>query len=235
MKEQGTIPQLEYKKSNKKEIVWSIICIAIYILIKDTSLLRVLFSTKGSITRVLLISFASDLIILCIAIFALKDIVKRDIKIFKDNAKVYLKYLLPRFLKFLLVYFIVSTVCSNLLLNGQQSENQEIVNVLPIWYLITNAVIIGPILEEFVYRGILRRFISNKKFFIIFSAIIFGISHIIFEENFVNAIVNMIPYSVIGGFFAYIYVSTENLTNNILCHMVYNSIGVLFMIMAGNG
>lgn len=62
-------------------------------------------------------------------------------------------------------------------------------------------------MEELIYRGILRRFINNKIFFIILSAIIFGISHVLFEENFVNAIVNMIPYSVMGAFFAYIYVS----------------------------
>ena len=235
MKKQKAIPQLEYKKSSKKEIIWSIICFAIYIVIKDTSLLRLLFSTNRSITSALLISFVSDLIILGIAIFALKDIVKRDLKIFKENSKVYLKYLLPRFLKFLLIYIIVSAVCTKLLSNGQQSENQEVVNVLPIWYLISNAVIIGPILEEFIYRGIPRRFISNKIFFIIFSAIIFGISHVLFEDNFVNAIVNMIPYSVMGGFFAYIYASTENLTNSMLCHIVYNSIVVFFMIIAGNG
>ncbi len=233
MKKQVIIPQLEYKKSNKKEIIWSIICVVIYIVIKDTNLLSLLFPSKGSITGVLLISFASDLIILGIAIFDFKDIIKRDLKIFKENSKTYLKYLFPRFLKFLLIYFIVSAVCTNLLSNGQKSENQQIVDVLPIWYLISNAVIMGPILEEFIYRGIPRRFIKNKIIFIIFSAIIFGISHVFIEENFVNALVNMIPYSVMGGFFAYIYASTENITNNILCHIVYNSIGAFFIIIAG--
>ena len=235
MKKQEAIPKLEYQKSNKKEIIWGIICIAIYIIIKDTSLLRLLFPARGSITKALLISFASDLIILCIAIYALRDIIKRDLKVFKENSKVYIKYLLPNFLKFLLVYFIISAVCTILISSGQQSENQEIVNVLPIWYLISNAVIIGPIMEELIYRGILRRFINNKIIFIMLSAIIFGISHVLIEENFVNAIVNMIPYSVMGGFFAYIYASTENLTNSMLCHIVYNSIGVFFMIIAGNG
>jgi len=235
MKKQIAIPQLEYKKSNKKEIIWSIICIATYIVISDTPLLRLLFPTNGSITRGLLISIVSELIILGVAIIALKDIIKRDLKIFKDNIKAYLKYLLPRFLKFLLIYFIVSVVCTKLLSNGQKSENQEIVELLPIWYIISLVVIIGPILEEFIYRGIPRRFINNKIIFIIFSAIIFGISHVLFEENFVNAIVHMIPYSVMGGFFAYMYASTENITTSMLCHIVYNSIGAFFIIMAGNG
>lgn len=235
MNKQESIPQLEYKKSNKKEIIWSIICIVTYIVIKDTPLLRLLFPPNDSITFGLLVSLTSDLLVLGIAIYGFKDILRRDLKIFKENAKEYLKYLLPRFIKFLVIYIIVSAICTMKLGNGQKSENQQVLDILPIWFLIIDAVIVGPILEEFIYRGILRRFLSNKMFFVLISAIVFGIAHVFFEDNLGTAIINMIPYSVMGGFFAYIYASTENITNNMLCHITYNAIGVFLMILTGNG
>ena len=232
MNKTKSIPQLEYKKSNKKEIIWCIICLVAYIVIKHTPILRLLFPTNNSVTISLFISLIPDLVILCMAFFIFKDILKRDLKVFKENSKQYIKYLCPRFIIFIVIYIIVSAICTMLLANGQKSENQEILELLPIWFLIADGAIIGPILEEFIFRGIFRRFLSNKIVFILFSAIIFGIVHVVFEENLKTAIIQMVPYSVMGGFFAYIYASTDNLTTNMLCHITYNALCVFFGIIS---
>lgn len=229
-----TIPQLKYEKSNKKEIIWSMVCVIIYILIKDTALLSKLFSNIESLKVALFIDLFFDLAILGITILVFKDRIKRDLKLFKENAKAYLKYIFPKFLLYLLLYFIISIICMKMLPESQKSVNQQTSEFLPTWYLILGVVIIGPILEELIYRIIPRRFISNKVIFIVISAIIFGIAHVTREESIYNAFIHMIPYSVMGGFFAYIYASTDNLTNNTLCHMFHNMIVVFFMLMASN-
>lgn len=81
---------------------------------------------------------------------------------------------------------------------------------------ILRATIIGPIVEELIFRGIgLKSFKKNdnKLEAIIFTAVTFGLMH----QNLVQAI-----SGIIGGFI-YGYVAIEfGILYSIICHMLYN-------------
>ena len=48
-------------------------------------------------------------------------------------------------------------------LNGNmQSANQEALNGLPLWFMIPVACIWAPVVEEAIFRGVIRRFIPNN-------------------------------------------------------------------------
>lgn len=98
--------------------------------------------------------------------------------------------------------------------------SEQVPHVLTISTFI-NAVIIGPILEELFFRGILlnrlKRFSVNKR--LIISSIIFGMVHL--EWALVIAI--------IGYFLGYVYLKTRSLVTPIILHSAINLF--VFLVM----
>lgn len=83
-------------------------------------------------------------------------------------------------------------------------------------------VIVAPILEEIVLRGyFMNTFFPNSKYYldVILSALIFGISHLVF---FHRDPISLIIYSIGGLFFALVYRWKKNLKITILCHSFFN-------------
>ena len=83
-------------------------------------------------------------------------------------------------------------------------------------------VVVAPILEEIVLRGyFMNTFFPNSKYYldVILSALIFGISHLVFSHR---DPISLIIYSLGGLFFALVYRWTKNLKITILCHSFFN-------------
>jgi len=83
-------------------------------------------------------------------------------------------------------------------------------------------VVVGPILEELIHRGyFMNTFFPNSKYYldVILSALIFGISHLVFSHR---DSISLIIYSLGGLFFALVYRWTKNLKITILCHSFFN-------------
>lgn len=91
-------------------------------------------------------------------------------------------------------------------------------------------VILGPIYEELVYRGILinilRKFM-NINLVIILTSLLFGVGH----QN-----ITQTTYAFVGGLvFGLIYVYTDNLIYSILAHSINNLLGgFLFKLFKPN-
>ena len=84
------------------------------------------------------------------------------------------------------------------------------------------AVIIGPILEETLDRGyFMNTFFPQSKYYldVIFSALIFGFSHLILSHR---DPISLLYFSFFGFFFALVYRYTSNLRLTILCHCLFN-------------
>lgn len=100
---------------------------------------------------------------------------------------------------------------------------------MPQWFVIPAAVLWAPIVEELIFRGSLRRFIKNEKLFMVISAVIFGLMHTMVEATLINVFVMAIPYMILGSFFAYVYVKTDNICNSILAHAFQNAVGMFLV------
>ena len=84
------------------------------------------------------------------------------------------------------------------------------------------AVFIGPILEETLDRGyFMNTFFPQSKYYldVIFSALIFGFSHLILSHR---DPISLLYFSFFGFFFALVYRYTSNLRLTILCHCLFN-------------
>lgn len=223
--EKKKLPEVNYEKPNKKEIILSIVLLVAYF---SQFALDIIPLDNLSQTAAILLTIAIYIVLLVIALFTFKERLKRDIKLFKENYKAYSQYILPR-LGIMYVIFIVCNLICVLISRKATSENQAALESMPKWFIIPAAVLWAPIVEELVFRGSFRRFIKNDYLFIAVSAIIFGLMHTISEANILNVFIMAIPYSILGGFFAYIYDKTDNLCNNILLHAFHNALGMLLM------
>lgn len=149
---------------------------------------------------------------------------KRDFVVFKNNFKLYLGNMLPRFGLVTIVYLISSI--SVLLLVGNIPNNQATLLSLPLYLTAFLAIVIGPLTEELMLRGFIRKFIKNDILFVILSSLIFGGLHVLSADS-IQQVLFIIPYSVLGFAFSLNYVKTKNIASNIVLHSAWNTIAVI--------
>lgn len=111
------------------------------------------------------------------------------------------------------------------------SENtQQIIKIIqasPIVILVSS--IIGPILEEVVFRKIIFGSLYTRfNFFLsgLISAVIFGVAHFELEH--------IILYSAMGFTFAFLYVKTKRILVPIFAHVAMNTIVAVLQLNQGN-
>lgn len=87
-------------------------------------------------------------------------------------------------------------------------------------------VVLVPITEELLYRGVFTSFFFKSQPFwqVAMSGVIFGLMHS--STNFISTLV----YVTMGWILAYVYVHTRNLSNSLTLHILNNApfIAVLF-------
>lgn len=221
------IPKLEKLNLSVKDITLAILLLFIYFsqLFWSPMLPQELTNNQR-----LIISASFDFILAIICFFVFYKRLKRDFKALKDNFKVYLGYILPR-LGIMYIIFVVASLLSMLITKEAVSQNQATLEALPLYYTMPLAIIWAPFVEEILFRGCFRRFFKNNIVFIIISGLVFGLLHTVNEANIVLALIHALPYSVLGGFFAYIYTKTDNISSNMLCHFFQNTIAMILSLL----
>ena len=145
---------------------------------------------------------------------------KRDLPVFVKNCRIYAKFFFPKFLCFLPLYFAVSIAVA--LVSGTEAANQQAIGKLPPGMLFVFSVFVAPLQEEVLYRGFLRRIISDDIFYILVSGLIFGLAHVLLPEQTLPQLLYIIAYSFIGSFLAWLYVKTDNICVPVMGHGCYN-------------
>lgn len=116
------------------------------------------------------------------------------------------------------VGFSILHINSLLGLNDLLPSPQPSAASLPWWFFIF-PMIIAPIIEEVLYRGIiLQGFLTRYSPVraIIFSSLLFGIWHL--------SIPQMIIGTILGIFLSWIFIRTKSLTIAIICHSIANAL-----------
>lgn len=219
------MPEMERIKPSIKDIILGITLVLLYF----SSLLWAEYLPDSRIVR-FIASITNDLAILIFGIIIFFKELKTALKAFKNSFSAYAKYILSRVGIMFVVVIALNVIAMTICKQGN-SVNQQTIESLPKWYSIPMAVIWAPIVEELIFRGVLRRLIKNNTLFIIVSAIVFGLLHTVSEATIFNMIIMGIPYAFIGAFLAHIYTKTNNIASNISAHAVYNFIGAMLTLM----
>ena len=217
--ENKKIPSIEYERLTKSAVVGSIICLLAYFS-------HMFLPLNKSI--ILTIFFYITNFIICLYIF--RNEIFSGFKLLEENFSTYIKYILPK-LGIMYIIYIVLTLIVVFVLRQGISLNQQEVEKLPFYVSLPLAVIWAPIVEETLFRGCLRKLIKSDLLFIILSGFIFGLLHTNGEDSIVSAFTLMIPYSILGGGFAYIYTKTNNIATNMMCHSVHNFTTIIIQLL----
>ena len=196
------------------------------------ALLKINFNNMPKIMKVL-ISFASDLLLLILLLFIYRKTIKKDLhNYFNKNIK---EHLLLSFKTWLMGFgiMIVSNIIITLLTNGQLSQNEEsvreLIDMYP-FYMLFQLMIYAPITEEIIFRKSIKDIFHNKVLYIIVSGLIFGGLHVITSLENPLGFLYLIPYCSLGCIFAYLYQKTDNIFSTITAHSFHNTLALLIYL-----
>ncbi len=124
----------------------------------------------------------------------------------------------------LLAFGVIYAYFSNLLFVGGDIKNDLLFfRDSPLAFLVAlQPFIIGPILEELVYRGVLMTsFFENSKFYLdcLLSAVMFSVAHLCSYGLSLEVFKN---YAFIGLILAILFRKTRSIYPSILVHMAWN-------------
>jgi len=130
-------------------------------------------------------------------------------------------FLVSRF--FIFVGSTVSTWLTNgfyALLGYELTDTTtELISNTPIWLILLVVVVIGPIVEELIYRKLMidRLAAFGDVPAILFTAVLFGIGH--------GNLFQFAYAALLGAVFGYLYTSTGKLRYSVILHMLTNFLG----------
>lgn len=222
-KERRELPEIELKEYTNKYIclIAFIICLGI-----------LLFGSKIITKFWMLIVFYVVILSLMIGVFY-KQLI-HDFKIFKSYFKEYFVLILKTWGK-ALVLIMITTIIIQIITHTTQANNQIALqnsfNSKPVFIAIL-AMFYAPIAEELMFRGVFRKFIKNKKLFVIVSGVVFGLMHVIDDSKTLAEFSYVFVYSILGIYLAGIYARTNNLCTNIFMHFMQNTLSIIVMILS---
>lgn len=165
-------------------------------------------------------------------IFLMKKLESEKLEKHSLNPKAFISYITIA-LTLMWIGNIIGLIITSLIGFVTQTEVinpiHELINSSDIWINLMLISIIGPIFEEFFFRKLLidRTIKYGARLSIILSALMFGLFHGNLNQFFYA--------TLIGGFFAYVYIKTGNLIYPILLHIIINFIGsVVSLFVVGS-
>ena len=226
---------------NKKLVTNILKAILIFIVFLFNSYIKrsicLLFNIKikgMSTSTNLILTFVVYLIIIGLSILLYGKEFKTEWKNFKSklgkNLDTALKCYGIGFLGMIIFNIIINYV---LRLGQSQNENavQAIIKETP-FLMIIYAGIIGPIVEELVFRKSLKNVFKNKWVFVIISGVLFGLLHVIgFELKTPLELLYILPYGSLGAMFAYMDYEIDSTFPSIIMHMLHNTVLVILSVV----
>lgn len=174
-----------------------------------------------------------EVILLGIIMFIYRKTFISNLKDFIKNFKTYIdKYIKYWFL--MLGLMIISNLIITQFTSSEIANNQEVIidslKSYPIYTFIVT-VFIAPFVEEFVFRLSFRKIFNHTNIlFIIFSGFVFGLMHVLGDLSNIYDLLFIIPYSIPGFIFAYLYCKVENICLPISIHFLHNSVMMILQI-----
>jgi len=181
----------------------------------------------GFLSPVIFYLYGNISVVLLLLYYALN--LKNKFVLNKKDIKITLKY----FVAFLPVIFIMSFLCKIMLF---EYEEQKLVveikknfnnNLFFNFFLI---IIVAPIIEEIVFRGLFYKTLKNFIPFVqasIISSLIFAIIH----EN----ILSLTILFLLSLYLTWIYERTNSILYPILTHSIFNFLNLLLIYIGSNG
>ncbi|MDR2822863.1 MAG: CPBP family intramembrane metalloprotease [Acholeplasmatales bacterium] len=115
---------------------------------------------------------------------------------------------------------------------NQNAIEEMLSNPVSLLLLIPAVCIVGPLVEELIFRKAIFGLINNFVVALIISSLFFGILHITSEETILLMLVEGISYVTMGFVFGYLYKKNNyNIITVWLIHALYNTVSVILSLL----
>ena len=168
------------------------------------------------------------ILIVIMALLLFLPELKRDVPMFCEYFSTYCRFFFPKFGLFFVLYYAVALALT--IITQTPAANQELLDQISLPILAFSALIYAPVVEEVIYRGFLRRLITNGNTFIIISALIFGTIHMLHPGQTMMQYLYIIEYVMLGGFLAWLYVKSNNICLAMMGHFFLNLVAFIPML-----
>lgn len=116
--------------------------------------------------------------------------------------------------------------------NQANIESMISPNNLYSYLLVIPIVIIGPLVEELIFRKCIFNIIPNKILALIVSCLVFGLLHTIsYDYDLISLIIITLPYFFAGVAFSYCYIKTDNVICSYLLHAFLNLLSFILILL----
>lgn len=126
-----------------------------------------------------------------------------------------------------LLIMVTSNLILTYLFKSEGANNElllrELIKPYPI-IMGLNICLIGPFIEEIVFRKSFKNAFPNPFIFVSLSFLVFGSLHVTsYATNLIDYLY-IIPYGTLGGVFAYMYLKTNSIFTSMTFHMIHNTL-----------
>lgn len=224
-KKRENLPKVKGKEVNLKEFIKQVLVIALFIIIMFV-LPNFKFFSKVP-------TYMVYIFLLLLVFLANYKYIKEDFNLFMQNKRVYLKFIVRRYL-YMLGIMIVVAIPVVLLNKGATSSNQQMLNgmfkKMPIGMLLLSTIY-APFAEENIFRLSLSKLFKNKILFIIVSGLLFGTLHMIDKFTSFYDLLYIIQYSALGICLAKAYSDSKNIFVSIGMHFIQNFLAAILVLL----
>ncbi|HEY3574040.1 MAG TPA: CPBP family intramembrane glutamic endopeptidase [Arthrobacter sp.] len=166
-----------------------------------------------------------------LALYAARGVVARDLKVLATRPWFTLVMVPLAVVAMMIVTAILVAVGGTTETSANQAGLQALMRQVPAWLMVPLIVVVGPFVEEYVFRHLLIGKLSRRVNIWIccgLSVVLFAALHIVGQEAL--TVRALMPYLAMGGTLVFVYVWTgRNLMFSYFVHATKNLVAAVFL------
>lgn len=166
-----------------------------------------------------------------LAVLAARRVVSRDLRVLATRPWFTLMMVPTAVIAMMILTAIVVTAAGGVQTSANQAGLQELMQQVPAWLMVPVVVIVGPFVEEYIFRHLLIGKLSRRLniwLCCVLSVVLFAALHIVGQEAV--TLPALLPYLAMGATLVFVYVWTgRNLMFAYFVHAAKNLLAVVFI------
>jgi membrane protease YdiL (CAAX protease family) len=166
-----------------------------------------------------------------LAVIAARRVMARDLRVLATRPWFTLLMIPTAVIAMMILTAIVVTAAGGVQTSANQAGLQELMQQVPAWLMVPVVVIVGPFVEEYIFRHLLIGKLSRKLNIWLccaLSVVLFAALHIVGQEAI--TLPALLPYLAMGATLVFVYVWTgRNLMVAYFVHAAKNLLAVVFI------
>lgn len=182
-------------------------------------------------------NFFYDFILLLIGCICFRQYLKKSVRALSGHWLRTIAWSLTIGFAILYLANIISGIMVSMIDGSASSTNQDTIVMLAQlapFPMIVSSVVFAPVLEEMVFRvGIFQAFYTHRGLAYLLSSLAFGLVHIIsgLGSGDWSQLLFLIPYSLLGAVFAYLYEKKQSIFVPIMVHAANNLLSMIVIFL----